>query len=119
MVAAAVVADTGYFRSFGTDRPKPVGLNLALEALTSLRRIPVARTVDTLACWRVDIDSAVRVDTGLGRHLVHIDPEHRIGSLRVVPGREHLVVVKPVDREHPADTVAFAGRRDHRRDCSH
>lgn len=53
------------------------------------------------------------------RRLVHTDPEHHTGSLLVDPDRGHLVGVKPVDREHPADTVAFVGRQDHRRDCSH
>lgn len=66
----------------------------------------------------MDIGSAVQAGTGLA-DLVHTDREHRTGSLLAVPDREHLVVVKPVDREHPADTVAAGGRRDHRRDCSH
>lgn len=66
----------------------------------------------------MDIDFAAQAGTGLA-DLVHTDREHRTDSLLVVPGREHLVVVKPVDREHPVDTVAAGGRRDHRRDCSH
>lgn len=66
----------------------------------------------------MDIDFAVQADTGLV-DLVRTDREHRTDSLLVVPDREHLVVVKPVDREHPADTVAAGDRRDHRRDCSH
>lgn len=66
----------------------------------------------------MDIDFAVQAGTDLA-DLDHTDREHRIDSLLVVPDREHLVVVKPVDREHPADTVAAEGRRDHRRDCSH
>lgn len=108
-----------HFHNFDTDRRMPAGLNPVPEALTFLRRIPVARRVDTSVYCRVDIGFAVPVDTGLVRHPVHTDPEHHTGSLLVGPDREHLVVVKPVDREHPADTVAFAGRQDHRRDCSH
>lgn len=36
-----------HFHSFGTDQRMPVGLNPALEELTFLRQILVARMVDT------------------------------------------------------------------------
>lgn len=66
----------------------------------------------------MDIDLAVLAGTDPAV-LVHTDRERRTDSLLVVPDREHLVVVKPVDMEHLADTVAAEGQRDHRRDCSH
>lgn len=79
-----------HFHNFDTDRRMPAGLNPVPEALTFLRRIPVARRVDTSVYCRVDIGFAVPVDTGLVRHPVHTDPEHHTGSLLVGPDREHL-----------------------------
>lgn len=118
MVAAVVVEDMGHYHSLGTDRQLPVGRNLEPAVLIVLRRIPVVRMEDTSVYWRVDIDLAVRAGTDPAV-LVRTDRERRTDSLLVVPDREHLVVVKPVDMEHLADTVAAEGQRDHRRDCSH
>lgn len=118
MVAVVVVEDRDHCHSLGTDRWLPVGRNQAPAVLTVLHRFPVVRMEDTSVYWRVDIDLVVRVGT-VPVDLVHTDLERHIDSLLVVPDREHLVVVKPVDMEHPADTVAAEGQRDHRRDCSH
>lgn len=118
MVAAVVVEDMGHCHSLDTDRQLPVERNPEPAVLIVLRRIPVVRMEDTSVYWRVDIDLAVRAGTDPAV-LVHTDRERRTDSLLVVPDREHLVVVKPVDMEHPADTEAAEGQRDHRRDCSH
>lgn len=118
MVAAVVVEDMDHCHSLDTDRQLPVERNPEPAVLIVLRRIPVVRMEDTSVYWRVDIDLAVRAGTDPAV-LVHTDRERRTDSLLVVPDREHLVVVKPVDMEHLADTVAAEGQRDHRRDCSH
>lgn len=78
-------------------------LRIVKQQQLTLRQIPVARRADTSVYYRVDIDLAVPVDTGLVRHLVRTDPEHHTGSLLVGPDREHL----RRDRKHYFSTRQF------------